>query len=248
LNKRYLAVVVIPAFNEKARIAKVILKTKAYADKVIVCDDGSTDRTSQIAKALGAKVVRHKTNMGYGSALSTLFEEARKVNPDAMVTLDADGQHDPRYIPKLIRPIFENNTDLVIGSRFLSDEAEEKLPHVRRVGIRLITKLVSWATYKGITDAQSGFRAYGRKALQALQPTEQGMGASTEILIKAKQANLNVKEVPVVVSYEGNTSKRNPIIQWFRVVLTTIRLISTRSASSSKVCRNQSSCLSPRDY
>jgi glycosyltransferase involved in cell wall biosynthesis len=240
LNREYQTVVAIPAYNEEARIAKVIVKTKAYVDEVIVCDDGSADRTSEIAKAVGAKVVRHKCNMGYGAALSTLFEEARKLNPDAMVTLDADGQHDPAYIPELIRPILENNTDLVIGSRFLSDEAKEKLSRLRRVAILLITKLVSWATYKGITDAQSGLRAYGRKALQTIHPTEQSMGASTEILIEAKRANLTVKEVPVVVRYKGNTSKSNPIIQWFRVVLTTIRLISTRSPSSSKTYRNQS--------
>jgi glycosyltransferase involved in cell wall biosynthesis len=234
LNKRDVSVVAIPAYNEEAGIAKVIVKAKAYVDKVIVCDDGSADKTGKIAKALGAKVVRHRYNMGYGAALSTLFEEARKLNPDVMVTLDADEQHNPVYIPKLIKPIFENNTDLVIGSRFLSDEAQEKLPRVRRVGIRLITKLVSWASYRGITDAQSGFRAYSRKALQTIQPTERNMGASTEILIKAKRANLDVKEVPIIVPYGRNTSKSNPIIHWFRVILTTIRLMSMRSPRSSK--------------
>jgi glycosyltransferase involved in cell wall biosynthesis len=233
LNREYLTVAAIPAHNEEANIAQVITKTKKLVDKVIVCDDGSADRTSEIAKTLGATVVRHARNLGYGAAQSTLFNEVRKLDPDVMVTLDADGQHDPAYIPRVIRPILENNTDLVIGSRFLSREAQERLPLLRRVGIRLITKLVNLASYGGITDAQSGFRAYSRRALRAIQPTEQGMGASTEILIKAKRANLRVKEVPVVVRYRGNSSKSNPIIHWFRVVLSTIRLMSMRTKESS---------------
>ncbi len=228
MNRQHLTVAVIPAYNEEANIAKVIRETKARVDKVIVCDDGSVDKTAGIAESSGAIVVRHEHNLGYGAALSTLFKKARKLNPDVIVTLDADGQHDPTFIPRLIEPILNNSTDVVIGSRFLSEGGQQNLPTYRKVGIRLITKLTKRAYYNGITDAQSGFRAYGKKAMQRIQPNERGMGASTEILIKAKQANLTVKEVPITISYEGNSSKQNPITHWLRVVLNTFKNASTR--------------------
>ncbi|MEM2613688.1 MAG: glycosyltransferase family 2 protein, partial [Nitrososphaerota archaeon] len=108
----------IPAYNEEKTIAKVILKTKKYVDKVIVCDDGSIDMTAEIAEALGAEVIRHERNMGYGAAISSLFKKAVEEGADIMVTLDGDGQHDPDEIPKLIKPIVEDEADVVIGSRF----------------------------------------------------------------------------------------------------------------------------------
>src|ERR1022692_5110080 len=109
----------IPAFNEEEHIASVILGVRPHVEKIIVCDDGSHDMTSEIAEALGAKVVRHERNLGYGSALSTLFESARKENAGIMVMIDGDGQHDPNDIPRLIGPIIEGGADVVIGSRFL---------------------------------------------------------------------------------------------------------------------------------
>jgi glycosyltransferase involved in cell wall biosynthesis len=225
LRREPLIVAVIPAYNEEARIAKVVMQAQPYVNKVIVCDDGSDDLTAEIAKALGATVVKHRQNLGYGAALLTLFREARKLNPDAAITLDGDGQHDPKYIPELVKPILKGKADLVIGSRFLSEESKERLPPYREMGIDIITRLTNRASYGEITDAQSGFRAYGIKALQTIRPTEQGMGISTEILLKAKQANLAIKEMPMVISYNGNTSKKNPMKHWTDVVLTTYKLM-----------------------
>jgi glycosyltransferase involved in cell wall biosynthesis len=228
LDRRLLVVAAIPAYDEEASIARVIMKVKKYVTKVIVCDDGSLDETGEIAKGLGAIVVRHARRSGYGAALSTLFKEARKLNPDIVVTLDADGQHDPTYIPKLIRPILKERVDLVIGSRFLSRETMDELPAYRQLGISMITKLANKFSYDEITDAQSGFRAYSSKALHAIQPTEKGMGASTQILILARQSNLRVKEIPVVTRYEGKTSKQSPITHWASVVMSTVKFMPLR--------------------
>lgn len=227
-DKRPYVVVCIPAFNEERTIARVILKAQKYAERVLVCDDGSTDFTGEIAERLGAEVIRHERNAGYGAALSSLFKRANEIGPDVMVTLDGDNQHDPEEIPKLIEPILKGEADVVIGSRFLRGKAEE-MPRSRKMGIELITKLAKQASYQDITDAQSGFRAYNKKAVQLLIPTEYGMGASTEILLKAKEEGLKIKEIPVKVSYDvEKSSTHNPIYHGLDVVLSTVKQLSIR--------------------
>jgi len=220
-----LVVACIPAYNEEENIAKVIVETMEYVDKIVVCDNGSSDLTAKIAEKLGALVVKHKKNMGYGAALATLFEKARDIGADVVVTIDADYQHDPRDIPKLIEPIINKEADLVIGSRFL--EESNSIPLYRRFGIKIITALTKRASYRGITDAQSGFRAYSKRAIQMLTPGEYGMGVSTEILIQAKERGFRIKEVPIKVSY-SKASKRNPLYHGLIVVTSTIKQISIR--------------------
>ena len=224
--KQPFIVALIPAYNEERTIAKIVLKTKKYVDKVIVCDDGSTDMTGEIAKALGVEVIRHERNMGYGAALISLFKRARELNPDVIVTLDADGQHNPEDIPRLVEPILRGDADIVIGSRFLGGT---EMPKYREVGVKAITKLVRMAGYEELTDAQSGFRAYSRRALQLIHPTEQGMGISTEILVKANEEKLKILEVPVKIEYSvERPSKRNPIYHAIVVVLSTVKFMSIR--------------------
>jgi len=220
-------VAVLPAFNEQRTIAEVILKTERHVDEVIVVDDGSSDLTAEIAERLGATVIRHKRNMGYGAALRSGFEHAMKFNPKVVVTLDTDGQHNPRDIPRLIEPILKGEADLVIGSRFLSEVDET--PKYRKLGVNTITKLVKISSYGELTDAQSGFRAYSGKALQLIMPAEQGMGASTEILLKAKEHNLKVMEVPIKISYQvGKASRLNPLYHGIDVISSTLKHLSMR--------------------
>ncbi len=226
-SKKPLTVALIPAYNEEKNIAKVILKAKKHVDLVVVCDDGSTDMTAEIAEALGAIVVRHEENMGYGAALATLFEKARELKADIAVTLDADGQHDPNDLPKLIEPLLRGEADIVIGSRFLGEGIEE-VPMYRRIGIEIITKLSKRMAYKDLTDAQSGYRAYSRKALQVVRPSELGMGASVEILMQAWENGLRVTEVPIVVKYGGKTSTHNPFVHGINVILSMLRYVSTK--------------------
>ncbi|RLI23522.1 glycosyltransferase family 2 protein [Candidatus Bathyarchaeota archaeon] len=218
----------IPAYNEEESIAKVLVKTMKYVDKVIVCDDGSTDLTSEIAKTMGAEVIRHERNLGYGAALASLFREARNMNVDVMVTLDADGQHDPDDIPKLVKPILDGEADIVIGSRFLTKDDSANIPAYRRLGIKAITKMTRMFAYTKITDAQSGFRAYGRKAIAVIQPSEYGMGASTEILQKASRHGLKVKELPIKTVYDERSSTHNPVRHGIEVISSIIKFASIR--------------------
>ena len=217
----------IPAYNVEKTISRVVIQAQKNVDGVIVCDDGSEDMTGEIAQRLGAIVLRHDRNMGYGSALRTLFRRSRLLNADVMVTLDADGQHDARIIPDLIKPIIEGEADIVIGSRFL--ENSSAVPAYRKFGINMITRFQEISSKNGITDSQSGFRAYGKKALSLLEPTECGMGASAELMMKAHQNRLTVKEVPITIKHDvEDPSTLNPIYHGMDVIASIIKHYSLR--------------------
>jgi glycosyltransferase involved in cell wall biosynthesis len=216
----------IPALNEERNIGAVIVRTKKFADKIVVCDDGSLDLTGEIAEGLGAIVIRHGRNMGYGAALRSLFSEALSTGFDFVVTLDADGQHDPTEIPRLLKALTGDKADIVIGSRFV-DGGESEAPIWREQGIKLISGMVSNGE-DSVTDAQSGFRAYTSRALQSIMITEDGMGASTEILLRAQEEGLRIAEVPIRVEYARGSSSQNPITHGFDVVLSTFKHLSLR--------------------
>ena len=221
-------VVGIPAFNEENSIARVIMEAQRFADAVIVCDDGSTDLTALIAERLGADVVQHERNSGYGAAIKSLFERAREFGADILVTLDADGQHNPAEIPNVVKPITAGKADVVIGSRFVDVNGTKEMPLYRRMGAKLITKMVNGSSKNGVSDAQSGFRAYNRQAIERLGVFEAGMGASVEILLEASKHDLKICEVPSTCKYENGdvaTSTENPVAHGIGVVMSIIRLI-----------------------
>jgi glycosyltransferase involved in cell wall biosynthesis len=221
-------VVGIPAFNEATMIAQVVLGAQKYADAVVVCDDGSSDMTGAIAKRLGAHVVRHKRNLGYGASIKSLFKRARELDADVLVTLDADGQHNPDEIPNVVKPIAQGVADLVIGSRFIETGGAKEMPFYRRFGAQLITKLVNSSSKNGVSDAQSGFRAYNRQALERLSPFEDGMGASVEILLKASKQDLKMCEVPSSCKYHNGdvaTSTEHPLTHGISVIMFIVRFI-----------------------
>ena len=220
-------VVGIPAYNEEKTIAKVVLQAKKYADKVVVCDDGSTDFTGEIAEHMGADVVKHARNLGYGAAIQSLFRHAKELDADVFVTLDADGQHDPSEISTVVKPIIDGVADVVVGSRLVDKRLASLMPWYRRVGVKVITKLVNNSSKNGVMDAQSGFRAYNRKSLEALMVFENGMGASAEILIDASKHGLRVCEVSSSCNYDNGvqTSTHNPLKHGADVVLSIIKLL-----------------------
>ncbi len=207
-ESRVQVAVVIPAYKEEKSIAAVIIAAQKHADKVIVCDDGSEDMTAEIAERLGATLVKHLTNMGYGAALRSGFEKAIQIEADFIVSLDADGQHDPADIQRLIEPLKAGRADIVIASRFL--EGKSGTPGYRKVGIGVINA-VAQTKKLGITDSQSGFRAYTREALRRVLPAEMGMAASTEILLKASESNLRIQEIPTIIKYNSDSSTHNPV-------------------------------------
>ena len=219
-------IVCIPAYNEEIKINDVVKKSLPHADKVIVCDDGSTDDTAALAKKAGAIVISHETNQGYGAAISTLFDYCRKNNAEIMVTLDGDGQHNPDQIPDLINVILKHKVDVVIGSRSLKDD--KNLPSYRKTGIKIITSTINSATNLKVTDSQSGFRAYSKEAIDLIHPTESGMAVSTEILVKISKNGLSIAEVPIKVSYIGDTSTEHPVKHGAHVIGTTLKYVSIK--------------------
>lgn len=217
-------VIGIPAYNEEEKIASIILKLKKITDKIIVCNDGSSDMTGQIARSLGAIVIEHPKNMGYGAGIRSIFLMAKEIHADILVTFDADGQHRTDDIQPIMAPILEDKADIVIGSRFL--EKNEQMPEYRKLGIKIITKLTNASMNDSLTDSQSGFRAYNRKVLDNIVPSDYGMGVSTEILIKSSKKEFRIAEVPIVVSYEGKTSTHHPVSHGVSVIMSTIKYTS----------------------
>ena len=215
----------LPAFNEEKNIGKIVAELLEKSYSVIVCNDGSSDSTGIIAEKMGAIIVNHKRNLGYGAAIGSLFKKAKECEFDILVTFDADGQHRISDIEKVIDPIKNNLADIVIGSRFLGDEKTE-MPKYRKIGVKVITNLVNSQTGKKITDSQSGFRAYSKKIFSEINLSESGMGVSTEILIKANQKKIKITEIPIKILYDGETSKHNPVSHGTSVMLSTMKFIS----------------------
>ncbi len=220
---RPFVVACIPAYHEEASIAKVLLGVRGYVDEVVVCDDGSNDSTGVIAEALGAKLIKHKSNKGKGVALRDLFLAAIRSEADIVVTIDADGQHHPTDIPKLVKPILEGKADVVVGSRFVPG-GKSDAPIYRRFGLSLF----NGNGKNDVHDTQSGLRAFSSKALGVVVNAEaDGFGVETEQLTLAKKYGLRVLEVPVEILYNGvgKTSKMNPILHGVEIIGTMLRLI-----------------------
>lgn len=215
----------IPAYNEEKNIASIITKLSEITDIVIVCNDGSSDLTGKISEKMGAIVINHEKNLGYGAGIRSIFLKAREMNVDALITFDGDGQHRIQDIHTVLQPILENKSDIVVGSRFLGTN-NENIPTYRKVGIKFITKLANTSLENDITDSQSGFRGYSKKVLSEIIPSEYGMGVSNEILLKASKKGFKIAEIPIVVSYEGETSTHHPVSHGMSVVMSTLKFIS----------------------
>jgi len=209
----------MPAYNEERSIAKMVLGCKKYVDRVVVVDDGSSDATAEIAEALGAYVVRHEKNGGYGAALRSCFETARSLDADKMVIIDSDGQHDASEIPRLLHPL-NNGSDLVIGSRFCDGNGKD-IPAYRKVGMKVLDMATNVAGGVSVTDSQSGFRAYGQRAIDRIYIKDSDMSAGSEVLLQAKDNDLCIKEVPIHCSYDvERASTQNPVSHGVKTLLT----------------------------
>ena len=217
-------VIGIPAYNEEKNIASIIMKLKKITDHIIVCNDGSTDMTEEISKELNVTVINHSRNMGYGSAIRSIFLKAKELQADILVTFDADGQHRVVDVQNVTKPIIDDKADIVIGSRFLENKSD--IPEYRKFGIKIITKITNSSLKEKLTDSQSGFRAYSKNVLKNITPSESGMGVSTEILIKASSAGHKITEVPITIMYGSDTSTHNPVSHGTSVLFSSIKFTS----------------------
>lgn len=223
-NKGKLRVIAaIPAFDEEKYVGSVVLNTRQYVDQVIVVDDGSSDKTVKIAGLAGAEVIEHGTNQGYGASIQSIIAEARKRQPDVLVILDADAQHDPSEIPSLIKPILEDGVEFVIGTR---QQQAKKIPFYRRIGQKVILRSVQVLSDDNLTDSECGFRAFSPKAYNTMELRNTGMGVSAEAVAEASKKKLKVAQVPVSVTYTKDSSTLNPLRHGLGVLTSIISMIS----------------------
>lgn len=214
----------IAAYNEARYVGSIVLQARQYADEVIVVDDGSTDNTARVAELAGATIIRHDKNRGKGTAIQSILAEAKKRNPDVLVLLDADSQHDPNEIPVLIKPISEG-FDLVIGSR---EAQKDKTPRYRRIGQKVLLRSTRLASKTNISDSESGFRALSPKAINELDLKARGFAIESEMITSAAGKNLKITEVPISNIYTKDGSTLNPIRHGIDVLSRIIVMISQR--------------------
>jgi glycosyltransferase involved in cell wall biosynthesis len=188
---------VIPALNEEETVGEVVRATLRALDcDVLVVDDGSSDRTAATARAAGALVLRHPFNLGVGAAIRTGFRYASERGYTRMLQVDADGQHDPVEAQRLLAPLEAQSADVVVGSRFA---AGYQVGVVRRLSMRLLSRVVSRRLNVRITDTTSGFRAFGKRAIDrfSLSYPSVYLSDTVEALLLAGDWGLRVVEEPV---------------------------------------------------
>ncbi|MCO8245575.1 MULTISPECIES: glycosyltransferase family 2 protein [unclassified Haladaptatus] len=222
-------VVGIPAYNEEVGIGSTVLSAQRYAEQVIVVDDGSSDGTASIAQNAGATVIEHETNRGKGGAIQTLFEYSRTVEFDVLVLMDADGQHVTGDIRSVANSVLEGDTDLVIGSRYLSPSEDDETPAYRRFGQKVLDYLTIHSSDVSLTDTQSGFRALSAETVETIRLRTNGIGVESEMVDQAVRNGLSIREVPIDVRYEGIDGQTyNPIHHGSIVALYLVQLVRDR--------------------
>ena len=208
-------IAVIPAFNEADTIEQVIRRTKPYVDHVIVVDDGSSDGTPELAKIAGAVVITHKVNLGVGRTISDGIKTALEDNADIIVSLDADGQHKPKYIPSLTKPIIAKQSDIVIGSRFLKKTNVGTTSPLKYTGNRIFSWILRRVLQLNLTDFQSGFRALGKKAATKIILNHRRT-YTHEMIVEARKKGLKIIEIPMTVNRRthGNSKVVSSVIRY----------------------------------
>ena len=217
-------IVCIPAYNEEHTIGDIVKRSFEFADKVIVCDDGSEDHTSEKAEKSGAVVIKHEYNSGKGASLKSLFSHAKNLDFDVLITIDGDGQFLPEEMEQLAEPVLKNELDIVIGNRFSNSE---EMPGYRKTGNKILDKVTKLATDLPVEDSQSGFRAYSSNAIKKISVHSSGFGIDSEILVDAVKKNLTIGEKPVTVLYNTGfkTSTKDPISHSTGVLASLLELV-----------------------
>jgi len=217
-------IAVIPAYNEELTIGSVVLQTKGHVDGVIVVDDGSTDRTAQIASAAGAEVISMGVNSGKASALIRGLQRAKERSPEFVFTLDADWQHNPDQIPLVAAPLISGEADLVVGSRFLENHV--KIPIYRKIGQKTLNGFTNLGSHQRLTDTQSGFRGFGRAALEHIDFKSEGFGIESDMILHFASKGVRMKEVPIGTNYEVPKShKKNSVVHGVSVLNEIVKVV-----------------------
>ena len=214
--------ILIPALNAAATLEAVVRAARAEHEPVIVIDDGSRDRTGEVAAAAGATVLRHEVNRGKGGALKTGFAWAKTNGFDGVITLDADGQHLPSGIPRFLRARAETKADLIIGGRA---HLFHGMLLRRRLANRFSASGIAFASGAKITDSQSGFRFYSMKLLDAVSLRAEGFDMESEVIVRAGRAGFRIEMIPIDLGFVNGiaTSHYRPVKDTIRIALTVFR-------------------------
>jgi glycosyltransferase involved in cell wall biosynthesis len=223
---------IIPAYNEEKRIASVIKGVKDHFPlaEVLIVDDGSHDKTRWVAIEAGAQVVSHPINLGYGAALQTGYKFALEKGYEAIVQMDADGQHDPSFVPELLGVIQRGEADIVIGSRFLKTRSTiwvgeiYQAPFIRKLGMKIFGRITSLIIQQKITDSTSGYQAMNHKVLEWVSSDKFPWDyPDADVIIMLHRAGFRIKEVPVrMFENQGRKSMHSgwkPLYYVFKMLL-----------------------------
>jgi glycosyltransferase involved in cell wall biosynthesis len=230
-NQRIKLAIIIPAYNEGTMISQVLASLPTKIDGIskiisIVVDDGSDDNTAENAKKHADLVIKHIINLGVGAATITGFEAAKKLGADIIVTMDADGQHSPKDVKKLIKPILDQKVDVVIGTRMLNTNG---MPILKIIGNWLMNFVTFLVFHQWSTDSQSGMKAFDRKAIKKMHFHSMGYEICSEILGEIKRNNLKLIEVPIEVKYSDYSKVKGQ--NWLNGVNIFTRILTIKLAS-----------------
>mgnify|MGYP001212322926 CR=1 FL=1 len=213
----------IPAFNEEKNIGAIITKLKKISDSIIVCDDGSTDLTAEISKGLGAIVVSHSKNQGYGDAIKSIFLEAKKIDTDVLVTFDADGQHSVEDAKIFAYEILKSESDIIFGSRFL--EHSENIPFLKKTVLTLASKITNLFSKMELTDTHNGMKAIKKDSLAKINIEIDGYAFESELIQCVSKKNLKYSELPTNIVYtEYSKAKGQSLMNGFIILEDLIKL------------------------
>lgn len=215
-------VAIIPALNAERTLPRVIEETRRQIEPVIVIDDGSSDRTGEVARAAGATVLRHDVNRGKGAALKTGFAWAIENGYEGVITLDADGQHLPAEIPKFLRERASSGADLIIGGR--AHLFGQMLPR-RRNANRFSAWCIARCSGVRITDSQSGFRLYSGKLVRGMKLRTDGFDMESEVIVRAGRGGFSIVTIPIELGFVDGlaTSHYKPLKDTLRIAWTVTR-------------------------
>jgi len=218
-------VAIIPAYNEAKSIAQVVAATLPHVEQVVVVDDGSKDDTAALAREAGAHTLVQPCNAGKGAALQAGTDYALQAGFDALVALDADGQHDPNSIPALIEPVTAGSADMSVGSR--KREWSKHMPWVRRMTNDLMSRFLSWVAGQPMEDTQSGYRCISVKVLRGVHVETTHFEAESEFLLRAARAGFRIAWVPIKSIYGSDMrpSHIHPVRDALRFLKMLVRIM-----------------------